>query len=125
MKFFINFTNKICFKTCLHTLDAVDQKLYAVGGKEIGVDVARSVEVYDPISNQWSDVLIDALDAIHVPSGASSFVHGRLIFLFGGGKSPHSAVFHADGSNIFEYIDKLPIDYARNVSALLTLPKLL
>ena len=117
---------KMNHKRCLHTLNAVDQKLYAIGGKEIGGNTNRSVEEYDPVSNQWSTILIDVNEGLLcVTTGSSCFVYGESIFLFGGGKSPHAAVFHADGDNFIECIGKLPTDYARNVSALLTIPKLL
>lgn len=62
-----------------HGLVAVDDKLYAVGGK--GPDAAR-VTVYDPAENKWSDtgaaIPAPRVEAAYVAAGNSIYVIGGL-----------------------------------------------
>ncbi len=110
-------------KRCEHTLNAIGEKLYAIGGRIVdGADIT-SIEIYDSLSNQWTQCQMQ-LDGKY--GSCSSFVYGHNIYLIGGagnGKKIH--VFDFEQNQMKKSTVELPFDCLRNVSALLTLPKLL
>ncbi len=108
-----------------HTLQAVGENLYAIGGRAyVGYNQnPESIEIYDPVANQWTIILDDVYDNF----ANSSFVVGNKIYLVGGNW------FQDD---VYEYDVKMKdlthIGYTssknistRNVSAFMVLPKLL
>ncbi len=108
-------------KRCQHTLDAINEKLYAVGGRIVGEEHVKSVDVYDVLSNQWTIVLPDGLDVIE----ASSLALDRKIYIIGGWHHKYSYIYDVDKNKITKLPYDLPFMSAGNVSATLTLPKLL
>ncbi len=113
---------KMNHKRSRHTLDAIDGKLYAIGGKIIGAGLVPFLEIYDSLSNQWTDV---SLDDQYVMCGASSLVYDNQIYIIGGVNARQIAVYDVDSSEITILDEELPSESYRNVSAFLTIPKLL
>ncbi len=109
-------------KRCQHTLDVLDGKLCAIGGKILDDDSdVTSVEVYDPESDQWTLTLSDGPN-LH---GASSLVISNKIYLIGGSKSRQVMVYDADEEKFEHITDNLICDCNTNASAVMTLPRFL
>ena len=117
------------YRMC-HMLEPFEGKLYAIGGESYDpyqgeTRPIRSVEVYEPSSNQWT-----YLDLRGQPSicNASSFVFNAQIYLIGG-----EAWFWEHGNHIFNIKDGKvrktsyePLSICNiNCSAALIIPKLL
>ena len=109
-------------KRCQHTFDAVGEKLYAIGGRVFGGNRPASFEIYDTLSNQWT--LSEFEEDPFV--GVFSLVKDNIIYIIGGfHKNRMIRVFEVDKNEITELDVELPSHCGRNVSAFLTLPKLL
>ena len=64
-----------------HCVVALNEKLYAIGGyNEKDDQYLRSVEVYDPTRDEWSESIPISI----ARNGAHAFVHGGEIFVAGG-----------------------------------------
>ncbi len=111
------------FPRCQHVLEAVEDKLYAIAGRDELAN-STSVEVYDPQTNQWSVLQHNVL----VEFGASSFVHGHNIFIVGGTEACEDIkVYNVEEKKLCTLEGILP-DSAisvRNVTALVISPRLL
>ena len=109
---------KMNHKRYVHCLDAVGQKLYAIGGKLIGAGDAKSVEVYDLPSNQWTIVLPRGPDVI----GASSLAIDNKIYIIGGNNSKQVFIYEMGKNKVTHLPQELPSHSRRNVSALMNSP---
>ncbi len=105
---------RMIHKRSLHTLDAMNDKLYAVGGRV----VEEAVEVYHPQSNQWTTAVHDAYCLV----AASSLVIDNNIYIIGGTKNVH--MYEVEKNKITQLPIELPNKSLRNVSAFMTLPNL-
>ncbi len=115
---------KMKHKRCQHTLDAVNGKLYAIAGRLVDMDpnCVASVEAYDPLSDQWTEVVHSGTSFF----AASSLVNGSNIYIIGGSNHlKKMSVYEVDKNRVNNLGELLPSHCRRNVSALLTLPKLL
>ncbi len=101
-----------------HTLDAVGEKLYAIAG-ESNNHMNTSVEVYDLPSDQWTLTLTGEPST----SGATSVVIENRIYILGG--SGDIVVYDVDKNTVPNLFDNHQTFFEDNVSALMTLPKLL
>ena len=114
-------------KRCQHILQSIDEKLYAFGGRlveedddHVEDDHVGSVEMYLPLSNQWSLVLMDAIET----ASPSSFVIGHQIYLLGGTRNI-AHVYDTKKKKMSKMDRELPKNCFRNMSAFMVLPKLL
>ncbi len=108
---------------CQHMLSAIDDKLYAVGGRVIGGESTSSIEMYDTVCNQWTLTL----KLLQVPLCAGSLlVNDNTIYVIGGTNTRKKIhVYDTNNLHKTQLPVELPSNSYRNVSALLTLPKLL
>ena len=113
---------KMNCKRNFHSLEAVNEKLYAIGGIvfKAGVDV-NSVDVYDTITNQWTIALPQGPKA----NGASSLVIENKIYIIGGSDVRQVSLYDVGKNTVIHVPQKLPSYSGSNVTAFLTLPKLL
>ncbi len=111
-------------KRCQHTLDAIDDMLYTVGGRVAGAGRnVTSIEVYDISLNQWTLVNPDNAD---YDFGCSSVVCGNSLYIIGGGdRVKEISIFDIDTNTLTKLNQELPCAAPRSVSAILTLPTLL
>ncbi len=111
-------------KRCEFVLETVDDILYAVGGRVIDGDVIiNSAEKYDVLSNQWTIVVRNGQVKFQA---AKSYVFDNRIYIVGGQLAPHEMFsFDTKKNKVRREVGALPDDMQRNVSALMTLPKLL
>ncbi len=112
---------KMNYRRCQHTLDAVSGKLYAIGGRIVDGRNITSVEAYDSLSNQWTVALIDGPEL----RGTSSLVIENKIYIIGGYEPRNMSLYEVDTKKVRCLTKELPSFSLRNVSAFLTLPKLL
>ncbi len=106
-----------------HALESVQDKLYVIGGRLQGGNT-KSVEMYEPLTNQWVILQTDAYDNF----ACSSFVNGNDIFLIGGdceGFEKSVYIFETEEKKVTRHIRELPSDCSRSISASMVLPKLL
>ncbi len=113
---------------CQHVLEAVNDKVYAIGGRgsmAIRNASVNSAEVYDPRVDQWTIILDNSKRCIH--SGASSFVHDQKIYVVGGTRDiNHFTKFDVQQKTILELLKfKFPLSSQKNVWLCMNLPKLL
>ncbi len=112
-------------RRCYHTLQAVDGRLYAFGGRTVDNDVyTKSIEMFDPLANQWTVLLNNAFDN----HSCSSFATGNKIYLVGGHRSPFDEqvyVYDIEKNQVTRMNGKLPSDCRRNICASMILPNLL
>ncbi len=109
-------------RRCFHCLDAVDEKLYAVGGREFVAEFdVTSVDVYDTITNQWTVALLDGPRT----RAASSLVIDNKIYIIGGQAKKQISVYDIEKNTGTCLPQTLPSHSGSNVPALLILPKLL
>ena len=109
-------------KRCQHVLEALNGKLYAVGGREIGGEKCCMIEEYDVSTNQWSVLMFADLQI----QASSSFINARKIYMIGGVYSNFDVlIYDVDKNELVERDSQLPSNCERNISAYLTLPKLL
>ncbi len=119
---------KMNHKRCQHILEVVDEKLYAMAGRVFEEDsrTVASIEIYDRVSNQWTIALIDGVSII----APSSVAHGTIIYIIGGlvdagYRSKQVCVYDACRNKVTHLSKKLLPHAGVNISACLTLPKLL
>ncbi len=106
---------------CRHVLQPVKEKLYAIGGTAENDVHCQSIEMYDPISNQWYILSVEFRE-----TGLSSCVAGNSIYLVGGHLTPYDVyVFDVDKEEITEVDGTLPFSCRQSISAYMILPKLL
>ncbi len=108
-------------KRCYHTLDAIGEKLYAVGGRDARGSDSSSIDIYDVLSNQWTQIPLPVGERF---VAASSVVDGHRIFIGGGIENGKKIRIYDVDKNKITAVD-VSSCIARNVSAFLTLPKLL
>ena len=110
-------------RRCYHTLNAVDDKLYAVGGRVVGGDLCNSMEMYDPLSNQWTLLALQRNNSL---CAGFSLINDNRIYVIGGVEKDTSIfIYEVNKNKIVTSPEELPSGCGRNVSAFLTLPKLL
>ncbi len=111
-------------RRCQHTIVAVDDKLYAFGGRTVDPDVnTKAIETYDPLSNQWTVLLHNGYDN----SSCSSFIKNK-IYLVGGHTTSfneHVYGYDIEKRKLSKMNGKLPSKCTRNISAFMILPHLL
>ncbi len=117
---------KMNHKRCHHILNVVGGKLYAIGGRVISESstYVPCTEMYEASSDQWTDILPNGPSF----SATSSLVIGDNIYIIGGsshGNAKQISVYEVDNNKVTIVTENLPSNCLRNVSALLTLPKLL
>ncbi len=111
-------------KRCAHTLDAIKDKLYTIGGRNFDGGNVLSNEIYDTLSNQWT--LLAPQGGNGPFCACSSFVNGTTMYIIGGTKKEKMIhMYEVDKNRVTVSGVELPSHCVRNVSALLTLPKLL
>ncbi len=115
-------------RRCEHTLSAIKERLYAIGGQVVDGDNPRYIEVYDTLSNEWRIIVSNAGYEL---ISSSSVVNGSIIYIIGGASRGADEIprkihiYDVDRKKILMAISRLPSDSESNVSAFLTLPKLL
>ncbi len=112
---------------CYHAAEFVDEKLYVIGGSKINhyrVQSIKSIEMYAPLLNQWTILLLDGIDN----TVFSSFAIGKKILLVGGqtnNRKDRVSCYDIGKNEISMSKEKLPSDSSSNVSAPMILPQLL
>ncbi len=104
-----------------HTLHAFNEELYAVAGRFIAEGNVTSIEVYNPLSNQWTVALPHGPDVF----AASSLVINNKIYIIGGCHCKQVSVYDVDNKKVVSLPKELPYDSKGNASAFMTLPNLL
>ncbi len=77
--------NSMCLERSCHALEALNDKLYAMGGATLQT-FDRSVEMYDPLGDQWT--CVSCREFIHCEhklyySCSTSFMHDSKVYLLG------------------------------------------
>ena len=105
-----------------HALQAVNDKLYVLGGRKCSNDSGEqpnSIEMYDSLANQWT-VLLD--NVLETPT-CSSFVKGNKVYLTGEGQV---CVYDIETNNVSILEGRFPSLFAKySTTAFMILPKLL
>ncbi len=108
---------------CDHLLNVINDKLHAVGGHVVHGQAPTCHEIYDTLSNQWTQLLRSGTYQL---VGGSSLVHGSKIVIFGGkDRAKQIHVYDIDKKIISRMGAKLPSPSASNVCAPFIMPKLL
>ncbi len=107
-------------KRQLHTLNALNGQLYAIGGSAISEDVENvlAVEVYESLCNQWTVIKEDGPTFF----GKSSIVFDNKIYIICTDKI---VIYEVDKNSFTSLPHGIPYKAFRNVSAMLTMPNLL
>ncbi len=115
--------DNLIVRRCRHVLEAVDDRLYAICGKNIDNGSSpKTAEMFNPVTNQWSYIVAD-LPELDAPS---SFVYNHLIVMVGGtGPNKHRVQAYNVDSKKIVWSTRIQCDAWRNICALMTLPKLL
>ena len=103
-----------------HVLEASNDKLWAIGGMMLTL-FTTSVEVFDPLLNQWTVISPD----IPALCDASSIVVGHEIYVVGGVHESEDAadvfVYDTNQNKLTTVLEKIGSDCSRNISALMSL----
>ena len=110
-------------RRCQHALQAVDDKLYVFGGRRVEGsrnENTKSIEMYDPVANQWTILLNSAIET----SACCSFVNGNKIYLVGGYDFYDRVHFYDIEKMTIQKVRGKLSKCIRHVTALMILPKL-
>ncbi len=114
----------MCIERAGHILEAVSDKLYAMGGAYECFE--GTMEVYDPVTDRWGFVPCYRLlqETRFSYFGSTSFVHDHKIYIVGGNTPGVIVEFDPDEETLETTEHKIPDGLRHYRCAAMTLPKL-